>query len=196
MFTRGQAPSQAHERCAFKGRRTLYNRSVELNQPAPDFKLLDLERQIHCLGDYRGRIAILNFWSAECPQCERVDLLLSACLREWGGRVVLLTLAVNANETEEAISTAARQHGLTPILLANRTQLPEEYGAQTTPHLFVVDGSGILRYRGAFDDLSFRQRTPTKFFLKDAVEALLAGRLPGNGETVPYGCTITRFVLE
>ena len=177
-------------------RRTLYNRSVELHQPAPDFKLPDLEGQIHCLHDYRGRIVILNFWSAECPQCERVDLGLSTCLQEWDGRVVLWTLAANVNETREAISTAARQRGLAPVLLANHTPIPEKYGAQTTPHLFVVDGSGILRYRGAFDDLSLRHRTPTRFFLKDAVEALLAGHLPEAAETAPYGCTIMRFVLE
>jgi peroxiredoxin len=169
---------------------------VELHQPAPDFTLPDLEGQTHCLHHYRGRIVILNFWSAECPQCQRVDLALSACLREWNGRVILLTLAANVNETQEAISTAALQRGLTPVLLANHTPVPEEYGAQTTPHLFVVDGSGILRYRGAFDDLSFRHRNPMKSYLKDAVEALLAGHLPEVAETAPYGCTIMRFVLE
>lgn len=179
-----------------KVRRTLYNRSVELHQPAPDFQLPDLEGQVHCLHDYRGRIVILNFWSAECPQCERVDLGLLTCLREWDGRVVLLTLAANVNEPQVAVSTAARQRGLAPVLLADHTPVPEKYGAQTTPHLFVVDGSGILRYRGAFDDLSFRRRTPTRFFLKDAVEALLAGHLPEAAETAPYGCTIIRFVLE
>ncbi len=169
---------------------------MQLNQPAPDFELRDMDGHLHRLSDYRGRTVILNFWSAECPQCERVDADLLACLREWTGRVILLTLAANINETEEAISAAARQRGLKPVLLANRTQVPEEYGALTTPHLFVMDASGLLRYRGAYDDVTFRQRTPTKFYVKDAVEALLAGRLPDAAETAPHGCAVVRFVLE
>jgi peroxiredoxin len=169
---------------------------VEPNQPAPDFELPDLNGHLHRLSDSRGRTVIINFWSAECPQCERVDANLLACLREWGGRVALLTLAANTNETDEAITAAARTRGLSPVLLANRTPVPEEYGALTTPHLFVVDASGLLRYRGVFDDVTFRQRMPTKSYLKDAVEALLAGRLPDAAETAPYGCAVVRFVLE
>jgi peroxiredoxin len=169
---------------------------VELNQPASDFALPDLDGHVHHLSESLGRIVIINFWSAECPQCGRVDADLLACLREWGERVALLTLAANTNETDEAIAAAARQRGLKPVLLANRTPVPEEYGALTTPHLFVVDASGILRYSGSFDDVTFRQRTPTKFYLKDAVEALLAGRLPKVAETAPHGCAILRFVLE
>jgi hypothetical protein len=72
----------------------------------------------------------------------------------------------------------------------------DAYEAQTTPHLFVVDASGILRYRGAFDDVTFRQRTPTKFYLRDAVSAVLENRLPDPAETAPFGCAIVRFVLE
>jgi hypothetical protein len=57
----------------------------------------------------------------------------------------------------------------------------------------VIDATGILRYRGAFDDVTFRQRTPARFYLKEAVEVLLAGKLPDPAETQPYGCTIVRY---
>ena len=49
-------------------------------------------------------------------------------------------------------------------------------------------------YRGAFDDVTFRQRAATRSYLKDAVEALLAGRNPDLAETAPYGCTIVRHI--
>lgn len=165
------------------------------NRPAPDFELPDLNGTVHRLSDYRGRIVILNFWSAECPACERVDADLSACLRAWGGRVVLLTVAANAGETDETLAAAARARGL-PGVLRGRPEVLDAYNAQTTPHLFVVDEDGILRYRGAYDDVTFRQRTPTKFPLRDAVSALLEGRLPEPAETAPHGCAIVRFVLE
>jgi thiol-disulfide isomerase/thioredoxin len=167
---------------------------MELNQPAPDFSLPDLSGQTHNLSEKRGRIVILNFWSAECPFAERVDWELVRYLREWGGRVLLLTIAANANENEAQVAATARQRGLAPVFLGSRTEVPDAYEAQTTPHLFVVDADGILRYRGAFDDVTFRQRKATRSFLKDAVEALSAGRSPDPAETAPYGCTIVRHV--
>jgi hypothetical protein len=66
------------------------------------------------------------------------------------------------------------------------------YEAQTTPHVFVIDREGILRYRGAVDDVTFRQRTPARFFLDEAVEALLEGHVPALVESPAYGCTIVR----
>ncbi|MCJ7567453.1 MAG: hypothetical protein MUO58_07925, partial [Anaerolineales bacterium] len=69
------------------------------------------------------------------------------------------------------------------------------YGAVTTPHFFVIDENGVLRYRGAPDDTSFRQREPTVYYLKDAMEALLNGREPNPAETAGYGCTIIRHSL-
>jgi peroxiredoxin len=168
---------------------------MDLNQPALDFELPDLAGASHRLSDYRGRVAIVNFWSADCPFVERVDADLLACLRDWGGGAALLTVAVNACETDEAIAAAARIRGL-PLVLRGNLQVREAYGAQTTPHLFVVDADGILRYRGAFDDVTFRQRTPTKVYLREAVIAVLEGCLPDPAETAAYGCAIVCFMLE
>ena len=71
-------------------------------------------------------------------------------------------------------------------------ELPDLYGSLTTPHIFVIDREGKLRYQGAFDDVTFRQREPTRFYLKDALDALLAGRQPEPAQTTPYGCSIVR----
>ena len=57
-----------------------------------------------------------------------------------------------------------------------------------------IDRKGILRYRGAVDDVAFRRRVATKFYKKDAVEALLAERYPEITEVKPFGCTIVRFI--
>ncbi len=164
--------------------------SLILNQPAPDFTLPDLDRRIHMLNDYRGRIAIVNFWSAECPHSERFDADITACLAQWGADVALLSVASNANEPDGMLAAVARQRGI-PVVLRDADQtVAGRYGALTTPHAFVIDRQGILRYRGAVDDVSFRQREPTRFYLQEAVNALLAGRLPEISEVQPFGCTI------
>mgnify|MGYP003520782221 CR=1 FL=1 len=68
------------------------------------------------------------------------------------------------------------------------------FAAQTTPHVFVISREGILCYRGAVDDVTFRHRSPTRFFLDEAVESLLVGRLPAQMESPAYGCAIVREI--
>jgi hypothetical protein len=82
------------------------------------------------------------------------------------------------------------------VLVDRQHRVADMYAAQTTPHVFVVDGAGRLRYQGAVDDTSFSQRSPSRFFLYEAVQALLAGRSPQVLETRPYGCAIIREALE
>lgn len=168
--------------------------AVLLNQPAPDFALPDLEGRLVRLGQLRGQVVVLNFWSAECPWAERTDLELQAYSEAWGARVLVLRVASNANEPDEMLRAASQARNLDLILKDTAAQVAELYAAQTTPHLFVVDPEGFLRYRGAFDDVTFRQRAPTRFFLRAAVDALLAGRLPDPAETPAYGCTIVREI--
>ena len=73
---------------------------------------------------------------------------------------------------------AAKARRLPIVLIDADHFVADLYEAQTTPHVFVIDRDGILRYRGAVDDVTFRQRKPTRFFLDEAVEALLEGHLP------------------
>jgi peroxiredoxin len=158
------------------------------------FALPDLEGKHHTLSDYRGRIVIVNFWSAECPWSERADNQFKLWLEEWKERVVLLTVASNANEPAHLLAEVSRQRGIAPVLLDSGCGLAEAWGAQTTPHAFVVDHAGVLRYKGAVDDVTFRQREPKHFHVKEAVDALLSGRLPEIASAPAYGCTIVRQV--
>jgi peroxiredoxin len=167
--------------------------TLELNGPAPEFTLPDLDGRIHMLSDYRGRIVIVNFWSAECPHSERFDADITTCLAGWGADVVLLSVASNANEPNGMLSTVARQRGIPVVLRDADGSVAGRYGALTTPHAFLIDRQGSLRYRGAVDDVSFRQREPSRFYLEEAVQALLAGRIPEVVEIPPFGCTIVRY---
>ena len=167
--------------------------ALEINQPAPEFTLPDLEGRIHMLSDYRRRIVIVNFWSAECPHSRRFDANIAVCLASWGDEVIPLSIASNANESDGLINGTARRRKI-PILLRDADgSVADRYEAQTTPHAFVVDREGFLRYRGAVDNVSFRQREPTRFYLREAVEALLTDQLPEVTDVRPFGCTIVRY---
>ena len=169
---------------------------VDVNGPAPDFELPDLDGVLHRLRDYRGKIVIVNFWSCECPHSERTDRAIMAMFVQWREDVVLLSIAANRIESAEAMAVAAKKRRLPLVLIDREDVVADLYEAQTTPHIFVMDRNGILRYRGAVDDVTFRLQKPTRFYLDEAVEALLDGRLPALAETRAYGCTIVREAVE
>jgi len=167
---------------------------MQLNELAPDFKLQDLHGKSYKLGDYRGKIVILNFWSCECPHSERADGLILKWLKDWGGEVELLSIASNQNESAQRVEEAARSRTIPTVLIDAGHVVADRYEAVTTPHVFVVDKGGVLRYRGAVDDVTFRHRTASRFFLKEVVDSLLDGHLPTLTETPAYGCTIVREI--
>ena len=166
---------------------------IAIDKPAPDFELTDLIGNRYRLTEQHGRVIILNFWSAECPWSERADQEMLSYLQNWGVRAALWTIAANANEPLEMLQQVSGQRGLPVVLHDAHQQVADLYQAQTTPHIFVIDQFGLLRYQGAVNDITFRQRTPTRYYLQAAVEAVLAGRRPDPEETPPYGCTIVRY---
>ena len=166
---------------------------MQINQSAPDFELPDLDGNLHRLSHYRGRIVIVNFWSCECPHSERTDKAIMAMLMQWRD-VVMLSIASNRSENVEALKTAAEARRLPTVLLDANCRVADLFEAQTTPHVFVIDREGILRYRGSVDDFTFRNRIPTRFYLDLAVESLLNGQLPALAESPAYGCAIVREI--
>jgi peroxiredoxin len=167
---------------------------MQLNQPVPDFQLPDLQGKLHTLSERRGKIVIINFWSADCPHSERTDHYIVSLLERWNGEVVLFSIAANRNESLPLVEMVAATRGLPQVLLDAEGQVADLYGAITTPHVFILDRDGLLRYQGAVDNITFRKREVTHFFLQEAVDALLAGRLPELAETPAYGCAIVREI--
>jgi peroxiredoxin len=165
---------------------------IGINQIVPDFKLQDLDGRDHCSHDQRGKMLVLVFWSAECPWSKRADYLIQSWLAEWGERVAVWVIAANANEGHDLIRKEAQERYLETVLIDEDQCLVRQFGAMTTPHCFVLDGEGRLRYRGAIDDTTFHQREATRFYLKEAIAALGSGVSPDPTDTPGYGCTIVR----
>jgi peroxiredoxin len=169
---------------------------VRMDQNVPDFKLPDFNGEEHALHDHRGELVLLVFWSAECPWSERADLLIQSWRADWGDQVVVWMIAANANEGHDLIERVAQDRGLETVLIDEDQRLADQFGAVTTPHCFLLDEAGRLRYRGAIDDTTFRQREAVQYYLKEAIEALQSGELPDPADTPGYGCTIVRVALD
>jgi hypothetical protein len=110
---------------------------------------------------------------------------------KWGRYVNLLRVASNASGSAAVRGSCHRKHIPCCSIQEGCGRL-----AQTTPHAFVISDTGKLRYRGAVDDTNFSRRDPTRFYLEEAVDAVLSGKAPAVSDTQPYGCAIIRHALE
>ncbi len=165
-----------------------------VGKPAPDWTAVDETGATHALSQYRGKAVVLEWTNPDCPFVERhysADTMekLAAAL---GAREVVW-LAVNSthyNTPDDTRKWKAEQGFAYPTLQDPDGALGHAYGARTTPHLFVIDAQGVLRYAGAIDDdPSGRSKSP-KNYVGNAVEALLASGAPDPSETKPYGCSV------
>lgn len=162
---------------------------------APDFTLTDvLSGQPVTRSAFNGQGTILDFWSVDCPWSRYYDDFLIERQTVWQEQgVALLLINSNQNETPEQMHDMADAYGIRgPILLDPSCRVADAYGAQTTPHIFIVNGSGLIVYQGAIDDRSFRQQQPLVNYLDQALAALAAGRPLSPALTPAYGCTIVR----
>ncbi len=165
-----------------------------INRFAPDFTLPALSGGRLSLSDWRGQIVVMTFWSAECPWSRRADVLMVYRSLSWSPKGVrLLGIAANADETDLEILHEAENRGVKyPIALDLERSVADAYKAQTTPHFFVMDRRGVIRYTGALDDANFKQPRPKVIYLDRAVTALLDNRNPEPAVTLPFGSSLVR----
>ena len=170
------------------------NKQVSLGEMVNDFMLLDSNGESHRLSQFRGRVVVLVFWSAECPVSSEYDAFFNDLPARYAdAQVVVLGIDSNVNYGQVEIAEAISTRGVRfPILRDGDCDIADRFGALTTPHVYVVDSSGRLAYEGAVDDRSFRQREATVNYVDDVLAALLAGTTPSINQTQPYGCTIVR----
>ena len=69
------------------------------------------------------------------------------------------------------------------------------YGAKTTPHMYVIDDKGVLRYQGAIDDAGGRgfmnkNLLEANNYVKNALREMQGGQAVSTKVSKPYGCSI------
>lgn len=171
-----------------------------LNRIAPEFILPTVGGTSGrlALSDFRGQVVVIHFWSAECPWSRRADVLLVYRMLTWEAKGVrVVGVAANANEIESAIRHEVEaRHIRYPMTFDYDHRIADLYRAETTPHFFVTDRQGTVRYVGALDDASPEQREAKHFYLDRAVAALLANRPVNPAETAPFGCKLVRTLTD
>jgi peroxiredoxin len=175
-------------------------RAAAVGAPAPDFTLTAVDGTTHTLSRYAGRAVVLEWFNPGCPFVKHSHgpggPLQDFAKKATKDGSVWLAINSNAPGTEgnglELNRKAAAGWGLEhPVLLDEQGTVGRAYGAATTPHMYVVDTAGILRYRGAIDNrpLGKGEGQPVNYVQK-ALADLAAGRSVATSDTKPYGCSV------
>jgi peroxiredoxin len=165
--------------------------SLQIGETAPDFSLPDTDGTEHG----PDGVTVVAFTCNHCPYALAWHERLLQVARDYEG---VRFLAVNPNDAEryprdsfEAMKERVEADGgwPAPYLRDESQEVARAYGAQTTPDVFVLDADRRLRYRGA-PDADHRDEAQNAAWLREALDAVLAGTDPPRAETEPVGCSV------
>jgi peroxiredoxin len=168
--------------------------SVKVGDSVPNWSAVDENGVTHKMSDYAGKAVVLEWTNSECPFVVRhydagTMQLLAAAL----GAKDVVWLAVNSTHSNTPDDTKAwrQERGLKYATLQDADgKLGHTFGARTTPHMFVIDAKGVLRYRGAIDDDSTGKAAKRTNYVESAMQKLFANASPDPSDTQPYGCSV------
>jgi peroxiredoxin len=177
---------------------------AKVGEKAPNFTLEDLEGEAHQLSDLAGKIVVLEWINPRCPVCQRVyttGIIRETidALQKLDEELVYITINSTADQARDRI---VEESGVlleknkidVPALIDYDGKVGKMYGARTTPHMYVIDAEGVLRYQGAIDDDQHggkkRRGEMVTNYVINAVKQMKAGETVTPDETRPYGCEV------
>jgi len=172
-----------------------------VGKQAPDFTLVDTEGDSHTLSEYteQGKIVVLEWFNPKCPYVvkhhQRFDTMLSTHAEFKNKDVVWLAI----NSGREGHPTTGvdlnseyknKWNMDYPVLLDTKGAVGHMYAAKTTPHMYIIDSEGVLRYNGAIDDNRSAMKKGDVNYVAQALGQIIAGETVSAAETRPYGCSV------
>lgn len=168
---------------------------LKIGDPAPSFSaLIGVDDKKHSLSDYKdAKIIVLIFTCNHCPVAVAYEDRIIALQKDYKDKGVQV-IAVNVNNIPEdrldKMKIRAEKKGFNfPYLYDESQKIGHDYGAEVTPHVFVLDQQRKIAYMGAIDDSQNVEKVKTHY-LRDALDALLAGKEPPKTVTKHFGCSI------
>jgi peroxiredoxin len=167
---------------------------IAIGDKLAPFALKDAAGKDMNLASLSGKKAVvLAFIATQCPVSNAYNGRMAAFAKEYEAKGVAF-VGINANKQESSaeIVEHAKTHGFSfPILKDDGNKKADDLGAQVTPETYVFDASWTLRYHGRIDDDKSGKAIASQD-LRNAVDALLAGKDVPVKEAKAFGCTIKR----
>ena len=168
--------------------------TVTLGSVVGDFTLPDTEGKEHTLASLKGtKGTALIFIATKCPVSNAYNERMRKLADDYRARGINV-VGINSNVAELAAEVRwhAAEKGLTfTILKDTGNQIADRFDAQYTPEAYLLDASGKLVYHGRIDN-SRNGDAITASDLRDAIDAVLAGKPVEKPEVKGFGCSIKR----
>ena len=181
----------------------VFAQQAKLNESAPEFKLTDSNGSEHSLSDFKGKIVVLEWINYDCPFVKKhYDSKNMQSLQEKYTKEGIIWLAIcssnkgkQGNFSVEEIIKRTNERGakFTAYLIDEDGKVGKMYGAKTTPHMYIIDKSGMLVYAGGIDDKASTDVDDiqdAKNYVASALDELLAGKEVSVRSSAPYGCSV------
>lgn len=177
--------------------------AARVGDTAPDFTATDSRGQTHKLSEFKGKFVVLEWTNNGCPYTVKhySSGNMQALQKQWTAKGVVWLTVLSSAQGEQGYMTAAQENAYigkvhadpTAALLDPSGAIGHEYGAKTTPHMFVIDPSGKLIYDGAIDDhptTDVSDIPASKNYVSAALTEAMAGQAVATSYTRPYGCSV------
>ncbi len=177
---------------------------IAIDQPAPNFSLMGVDGKTYSLADFKGKNVVLEWVNFDCPFVKKHyhSGNMQQLQQQYGGKedIVWLSICSSApgmqgNFTGEELTERIKQEEWSgsAYLIDADGSVGRMYGAKTTPHMFVIDKEGVLRYAGAIDNIPSTRVEDVKEatnFVSAALDNIMANKAVATKSSTPYGCSV------
>ena len=173
-----------------------------VGQAAPDFSARDTSGKTHKLGDFKGKLVVLEWTNPGCPfVVKHYSGNMQALQKEFTAKGVVW-LAVNSTAADSADYQPASQlagwmkekgGSPTSTLMDEAGNIGQLYSAKTTPHMYIVSPQGVLVYAGAIDSIASARESDIRAatnYVRQGLNESLAGKPVSQATTRAYGCSV------
>lgn len=174
-----------------------------VGEAAPSLRLKDVHGKVVSLSDFRGKPVVIEWTNPNCPFVQKhyhsgnIPALQARYLRQGVNWLVIDSTHPSHQDYLEPAKLAERFREMkgtaSALLLDEEGKAGRQWGAKTTPHLFIVDATGRLVYAGGIDDKRSSNPEDIKYarnYVASALDEIRAGRPVTDNNTRPYGCSI------
>ncbi|MHB8901494.1 MAG: thioredoxin family protein [Thermoguttaceae bacterium] len=169
--------------------------AAKIGEKAPDWSgIVGVDDAPHSLADYgKAKAVVVVFTCNHCPVAKAYEdrlVALQADYKDKGVQVIAVNVNNMAADTLEPMKERAKQKKFNfPYLYDASQKIGLDYGATKTPEVYVLDGQRRLVYHGAIDDSQEPGGVKVQH-LRQALDAVLAGKEPPKAEVSAFGCGI------
>lgn len=175
----------------------------QVGAAAPDFQVVGSDGKTHRLSDFKGKPVVLEWTNHECPfvvkhyatgNMQKTQALAAEKDAVW------LTVISSAPSKQGHVSaekanelTVSRNATPLTVLLDESGDIGRAYDARTTPHMYLIDENGVLRYMGGMDDRPTARHSDVDGatnFVTAALSDWTEKSEVATPVTAPYGCSI------